>query len=100
MKTETVTKGILKLQLPGKIVDVSANNEVTIEFAIKDHGPLLREDAKLELIKGLSTVDGEILIERISHFAAVESIRSRIGIGCLSTFTSEVPHKSTFESVL
>jgi len=78
----------ITLTLPGKIVDVSDNNEITLEFPALDL-PIVSATACEVLTKGLTQLDGEILLERIGHFAMTESLRCRIKMGCISTIKSE-----------
>lgn len=77
----------LTITLPGKIVDVSQDNQVTLEFPALDL-PIVSATACEVLTKGLNQLDGEILLERIGHFAMTESLRCRIKMGCISTVTS------------
>ena len=74
----------ITLTLPGKIVDVSGNNQVTLEFPVIDV-PVVSLKAAEVLTNGLTSLDSEILLERIGHYAMTESVRARISMGCIST---------------
>ncbi len=74
----------IKVTLPGKIVHVSDDRKtVTLECPSIDV-QIVTNEARKVLTDGMSIMEAEVLIERICHHATTESLRSRIGMGCLT----------------
>lgn len=77
--------------MPGRVVYVSDDSKtVTLEVPAIDV-QIVTDEARKVLCEGLSVIDAEILIEKVCHHATTESIRSRIGMGCVTFIKPSEP---------
>lgn len=79
----------LTLTLPGQVVNVE-ENKVTLELPAIE-AAIVRGDAIDLLTAGLSRLESDVLIERISHFAVTESLRARIALSGITTIGCGAP---------
>jgi hypothetical protein len=78
---------------PGNVLDCvkqpNGNTNVIMEIRTED-SPIFQSDSIEALTRGMSEIDAEVLLERISHFALTESLRARIRMGGITTHTSSI----------
>lgn len=76
---------LVTITLPGKTVDVRNDNGsavVTVALPCDENPvPVMSQAAIERMTAGLSDMDADVLVERVGHFAFVESMRARIRMG-------------------